>query len=94
MNNTKQTAYNKNMTEDNSSCRFHPGDRVLFPNELTGKVKPMTIKNIHWDKEFGGWVCACENSPIFIHEQNFILESDADKWNPHFDNLWSWWERR
>lgn len=81
---------NKSMNTDNSRCRFNIGDKVLTPRNA--KLLTMAIHTIFWDKSFGGWlVCP---AGIGIHEQNFILESEHEQWEPHEDGLWSYWTRK
>ena len=91
MKDTRETAYRKRMTENNSQCRFRVGDKVLV--EINGKIAEQVPHTIFWDKEFGGWMLACGH--IGVHEQNFILVNERDQWTHHqADGLWSWWERK
>lgn len=90
MNDTRETAYQDDMTEKNSHCRFEIGDKVLIPNQ--GKKIECIPHAINWDKSFGGWLLHCHL--IGVHEQNYILASERDLWKPHENGLWSYWTRK
>ena len=90
MKDTRETAYNKNITEQNSQCRFKVGDKVIISHN--GEYVEQIPHAVYWDEEFGGWLLCCHL--IGIHEQNYILASELDKWQHHEDGLWSWWEKQ
>lgn len=90
MTDTRETAYDDAMTEENSKPRFAIGDVLLVP--AFGEIREQTPHNVFWDKEFGGWLVCCGS--IGVHEQVYILASERDQWEPHDDGLWSYWTRR
>ena len=90
MKDTRETAYRDGATEQTTTPRFKVGDHVLIP--AFGQIREQVPHAIYWDSEFGGWMLAC--AIIGVHEQNYILASERDLWEPHDDGLWSWWIRR
>ena len=89
MTDTRETAYIKGATEETTAPRFKIGDKLLIP--AFGEIREQTPHAVFWDAEFGGWLLAC--AAIGVHEQNYILASERDMWEPHDDGLWSWWTR-
>jgi len=87
MRDTRETAYVKGATKKETRPRFNVGDHVLIP--AFGEIKEQVPHSVFWDEEFGGWLLAC--AVIGVHEQNYILASERDFWEPHEEGLWSWW---
>jgi len=90
MRNTQETYYSNAGEIPNGSPRFAQGDIVLFPSKQG--IIEQVVRNVFWDGEFGGWLVCCYL--IGIHEQNFVHLKEKDKWIPHENGLWSWWEKK
>ena len=88
--NTRETAYVEGAIEKNTRPRFKIGDVLLTP--AFGQIREQIPHAVFWDKEFGGWLVAC--GTIGVHEQCYILASERDEWEPHDENLWSYWTRK
>ena len=89
MKDTRDTAYNKTVTKENSSCKFEVGDEVLSALDFE-----TTVEGIQFDKSFGGWLVIAAGSLGGVHEQNFILKTESKIWRAYQDGLWSYWKRK
>ena len=73
--------------EHRPAPRFKVGDLLVMalrPDE------PFTLRSEpRWDYEFSGWLIA--PGCIGVHECNYILANERDRWEPHVAGLWSWW---
>lgn len=93
MNDTRETAYKQEIKEDNSKCRFKEGDKISYTiiDDGTGAS---IVRSVFFDEEFGGWLVVLAGGCVGVHEQNFILESEKDLWEPHYYVLWSYWTKK
>jgi hypothetical protein len=73
--------------------RFKKGDRVLHPI-YEGQDVILTVHRCFWNRELRGWQVVISSHSIAVHESNFILPSERDRWEPHVDGMWSYWTKK
>lgn len=70
--------------------RFAKGDMVAHPlRDYT-----LSIDIVGYDEEFSGNMVGLRGGLIMIHESNFVLWSERNDWEPHAENLWSYWTKK